>query len=67
VTLIERARFPCRVAFSQREAASGRLTDIDPKEEKRADKSYTSHSPLDGKQGPENALVVELPHPQPLL
>ena len=28
-----------RIVFSQREAVSGRLTDIDPKEEKRADES----------------------------
>ena len=66
-SFLERAGFLCRVVFSQREAVSGRLTDIDPKEEKRADESNASHSPLDGKQRPENARVVELPHPQPLL
>ena len=51
----------------QREAVPHRRTDIEPKEEKHADESNASHPPLDGKQRPENARVIELPHPQPLL
>ena len=64
---VRRAGIRCRVGFSQREGVFGRLTEIDPKEEKRADESNARQSPLDGKQGPKNAIVVELPHPKPLL
>ena len=57
----------CRVVSLQREAVSDRLTDIEPQEEKHAKEGHASHSPFDGKQRPENARIVELPHPQPLL
>src|SRR5271168_4670174 len=48
-------------------AVSNSLTEIDPEVEKGEDEGRTKHRPLNRQKGPEDAGVVELPHPQPFL
>jgi hypothetical protein len=45
----------------------GRLSNVNPKEEKRYEKSNAGDSHLNGKQRPKDAREVQLAHPQPLL
>src|SRR5580700_8203410 len=44
-------------------AVSGSLTKVDPQVQKGEDESRAKHRPLNRQQRPEDAGVVELPHP----
>ena len=46
-------------------AIFGSLAEIDPQVQKGEDESRAKHHPLNRQKRPENAGVVELPHPQP--
>src|SRR5271165_1162799 len=58
---------PCPTASAESGAVSDSLTEIDPQEQKGEDESQAKHRPLNRQKGPEDAGVVELPHPQPFL
>jgi hypothetical protein len=53
--------------LAQSGAVSNSLTEIDPQVQKGEDESRTKHRPLNRQKRPEDAGVVELPHPQPFL
>jgi hypothetical protein len=58
---------PCWTVSADGDAIFGSLAEIDPQVQKSEDESRAEHRPLNRQKRPENAGVVELPHPQPFL
>ena len=63
----QKGRPPCPTVSAESGAVSGSLTEIDPQVQKGEDESRAKHRPLNRQKRPEDAGVVELPHPQPFL
>ena len=63
----QKGRPSCASVSAKSAAVSGSQTQIDPEVQKSEDESQTKHCPLNRQQRPEDAGVVELPHPQPFL
>src|SRR5271165_5760594 len=57
----------CPTASAKGGAVSDSLTEIDPQIQKGEDERRAKHRPPNRQQRPEDAGVVELPHPEPFL
>src|SRR5580704_9270185 len=63
----QKGRPPCPTISAESGAVPDGLTKIEPQVQKGEDESRAKHRPLNRQKRPEDAGVVELPHPQPFL
>jgi hypothetical protein len=63
----QKGRLPRQTVSAESGTISGSLMEIDPQVQKGENESRAKHRPLNRQKRPEDAGVVELPHPQPFL